>query len=1260
MNTSLFIILALVVPGILSQDPENQCKELLDVVAVVDGSDSISYKNFDILKQFLKTLVNDLNIGVGETRLGIILYSSDITITIPFNEDKDYLLYQISILEHARDGTNTALAIAEMNQMIDVYGRDGVPKVGIVITDGISKDPNATVYQASLAHQRNIDLFAVGVTEKVNLVELQGLASSDSKVFMVSKFSNLNTILRKVVLRKCPDQCKDYLEIVALVDGSDSISRDDFVKLKLALASLVEDIDVSENKTRFGLILYSSDITEVISLSHDKKYLLDQIALLPHPRDGTKTDLGLARMNQLFREEARAGVQKIGLVITDGISKDRNATQKEAYALKTDLNVNMFTVGISDNIDVTELSEIATLNRNILTIDIFDDLQHILENVVRMFCPLPTCTSALDVLTVVDGSDSISAEEFKELKDTLKNLVLDLDIGQSGARFGLILYSSNITAVITFTNNKNLILSEIDSLDQPRDGTETALAIQEMIKMFTKLGRSSFQRIGIVITDGMSKDPSQTKQIAQEAKREGINMFAVGVGNRIHQQELKDIASNNQVFISDSFLELSRSLMDVVRKACPDPNLTTSPTVIYSTDTVTPTIKISSSTTGSTSGPSTTIASTSSTASGSTTESTASPPSSLSPVISSSTTSVYTTSESSTSPSQSTTSPSQSTTSPSPSTTSLSESTTSQSQSTIIPFRVRLDPQRVRLDPQRVRLIYYTTSLSQSTESPSQSTASPSDYTTSPSQSIVSQSQSTTSPPQSTTSPSQSTASLSQSTSPSQSTSSLSQSTSSLSQSTTSPSQSTTSPSQSTTTLSQSTSPSQSTSSLSQSTTSPLQSTTSPSQSTMSLSQSTSSLSQSTTSTLQSTTSPSQSTTSLSQSTTSRPGSTTLNIIRISATPSFPSYVCDGCLYKNGVYLKDHPTDCNKFLQCNQKYDGSYDVIVKDCPQGLFWDQDLLLCNYPENTNCTKDPCYTLADFSTYSDIENNCRQYFKCVNGISYLECCESGYGFDKVTRMCSPSTTCTEACPSAYVMDVCDKRAVVGNALVFEQKIPSFGWIRMNCALGTAFNETACYCSSFVDVGYLIPVSSGPTPSNVCTPELYLPFDNNTRDQSGNGFYVQNNGVVVEDGVAYFDGNSSLRIPRFTNVDFGTKLRITFKYKVDGIRSTPQALVTNSDCGEEGSLYIVSDPDQVTFSTRTDNLNSPLPALTTLSSSEWNEVEFKYDNGVFTGTVNGASNTQIIMGSIKRNHYALQIGRGDQFSNFKGWIDEVYVYMC
>lgn len=74
------------------------------------------------------------------------------------------------------------------------------------------------------------------------------------------------------------------------------------------------------------------------------------------------------------------------------------------------------------------------------------------------------------------------------------------------------------------------------------------------------VARPGAAHVAIVITDGQSKDTKATIAAAKAAHRAGIYVFAIGVGESVDQQELKDIASNPDtrfIFTVSDFAALS-------------------------------------------------------------------------------------------------------------------------------------------------------------------------------------------------------------------------------------------------------------------------------------------------------------------------------------------------------------------------------------------------------------------------------------------------------------------------------------------------------------------------------------------------------------------------------------------------------------------------------------------------------------------------------------------------------------------------------
>ena len=166
------------------------------------------------------------------------------------------------------------------------------------------------------------------------------------------------------------------------------------------------------------------------------------------------------------------------------------------------------------------------------------------------------CGGPGDVAFALDGSDSITDTDFRRMINfTLQNID-SFELAQDKIRVGANVYSNTVTDYFTMSFSESFIKSRISSFIQPRDGTNTHLAIENLRNYILKTSRT---RVGVIITDGVSKEPSMTLDQANKAKNEGIVLVAVGIGidTIVGITELNNIANNpSLVKIIDSFSSL--------------------------------------------------------------------------------------------------------------------------------------------------------------------------------------------------------------------------------------------------------------------------------------------------------------------------------------------------------------------------------------------------------------------------------------------------------------------------------------------------------------------------------------------------------------------------------------------------------------------------------------------------------------------------------------------------------------------------------
>uniref|UniRef100_A0A8C2X4P3 Collagen, type XIV, alpha 1b n=1 Tax=Cyclopterus lumpus TaxID=8103 RepID=A0A8C2X4P3_CYCLU len=170
-----------------------------DIVILVDGSWSIGRINFRLVRTFLENLVRAFSVEFDKTRIGLAQYSGDPRIEWHLNAHttKESVLEAVKNLPYKGGNTLTGLAltyILETSFKPESGSRPGVPKIGILITDGKSQDD--VIPPAQSLREAGIELFAIGV-KNADENELKAIASppEETHVYNVADFSVMSDIV---------------------------------------------------------------------------------------------------------------------------------------------------------------------------------------------------------------------------------------------------------------------------------------------------------------------------------------------------------------------------------------------------------------------------------------------------------------------------------------------------------------------------------------------------------------------------------------------------------------------------------------------------------------------------------------------------------------------------------------------------------------------------------------------------------------------------------------------------------------------------------------------------------------------------------------------------------------------------------------------------------------------------------------------------------------------------------------------------------
>ncbi|CAM4620124.1 unnamed protein product [Leuciscus chuanchicus] len=196
-----------------------KCKERpMELVFVIDSSESVGPENFEIIKDFVAALVDRLTVGRNATRVGLVCYSLEVQ--LEFNlarymtkQDVKQAIHRVSYMG---EGTYTGSAIRKATQEAFYSARTGVRKVAIVITDGQTdkREPVKLEIAVREAHAANIEMYALGIvnisdpTQEEFLQELNLIASDPDTehMYYIDDFNTLPALESKLVNQLCEDE----------------------------------------------------------------------------------------------------------------------------------------------------------------------------------------------------------------------------------------------------------------------------------------------------------------------------------------------------------------------------------------------------------------------------------------------------------------------------------------------------------------------------------------------------------------------------------------------------------------------------------------------------------------------------------------------------------------------------------------------------------------------------------------------------------------------------------------------------------------------------------------------------------------------------------------------------------------------------------------------------------------------------------------------------------------------------------------------
>ncbi|XP_063397843.1 cartilage matrix protein-like [Mytilus trossulus] len=589
---SVFVLLLLAKPS----DAKNTkgCGTKADVMFVLDSSGSVGSSNWQIMLKFVQNVINIFTIGKDDVQVGVDIYSGGPSSQIKLNSyhSKTQLMNAVKGISYIGGGTATHLGIQHMTNtsFSSSYGsRSGVPKIGIIVTDGQSNSKVETLSAANDTKSEGILLFSIGIGSSTDSAELRGIANDPDSdfYFTVNDFKALKSIESSLASKACTiftprsTGCNAGADLVFLVDNSGSVGSTNFQTTLKFMSDIVDGLDIAKDKFQVGVVTFHTPVKAEFNLDkyQSKKDIKNAIMSIKYEGGGTNTGDAIKYLHSTsFAHSSghRPGHPMIGILITDGYSSNKAQTREEARNARLK-GIRMFSIGVGSSVDATEIQSVASEPKSqfVFTAANFNLLKSIKTIVLSKACEVAdiTCWGKTDLVFVLEDSCHVGKQNFQKMLDIVEDLVQEVPVGKGNVQVGVNTFrctASTEFEIGKYKKGKDIIRA-VNKIKYTGGKVNTGKAIEYTRKNSFPDSRSNAKKMMIILTNGSDKGLSKTLGEAQKARNSGIKVMVIGIGSHTNQELFKEMATEpyNKYVFSDSSFDPLRNMRDVlIQRKC--------------------------------------------------------------------------------------------------------------------------------------------------------------------------------------------------------------------------------------------------------------------------------------------------------------------------------------------------------------------------------------------------------------------------------------------------------------------------------------------------------------------------------------------------------------------------------------------------------------------------------------------------------------------------------------------------------------------
>nr|WNX29079.1 CREWS-A3 [Colubraria reticulata] len=354
--------------------PVPQCEQPFDLVFLVDTSGNIYDEEFPLLLEFVQDMIRQFDVSPQKTRVAVISYSKGTKEAFGLDkyQSSEPMLEAVGKIAFTNTGyLDSHDAIDDAYNLLSPKSRDDAVRAIIYIAHGGATKRDETFRIAEKVRNKGILMFTVGVGEHWTHKELDQIATENTAQFVhnVNYLEDLSalseTLGPEVCAAKAPimepvELCKHPVELVFLVDMSNSVNPSDFPFMMDFVIEVIELFDISPSTTRVAVVSFNEEHKEEFNLQkystvRELRKAVSQISFTGGGR--TNPDLAIKHAREVILDDSRKDAGRVIISMIEGQPSDWSSTVQEADETRQE-DIVMFAVGLGEEADEKKLEEI--------------------------------------------------------------------------------------------------------------------------------------------------------------------------------------------------------------------------------------------------------------------------------------------------------------------------------------------------------------------------------------------------------------------------------------------------------------------------------------------------------------------------------------------------------------------------------------------------------------------------------------------------------------------------------------------------------------------------------------------------------------------------------------------------------------------------------------------------------------------------------------------------------------------------------------